>query len=102
MNAELPNGRSRAAADIVVGYLGIDAGVAGVGKVDEGTQFPLVMQSCTQQGCEAAVQIDGNLLPLLKAGKNLLIGFMSRPGGETITVPASLNGFSAGLKALGL
>lgn len=78
----------------------IPAGVAG--KVDQDEQFPMILQSCTERGCEAAVQVGPELLQSMKAGENLLIGFNAQSDGKTITVPASLKGLTAGLKALGL
>ncbi len=72
------------------------------GKVDEGEQFNLIWQTCTQQGCQAALSLDDGQKTAMKSGKRLLIGFKGRPDADAVTVAASLKGVTAGLKALGI
>ena len=72
------------------------------GKVDEGKQFNLIWQSCTKQGCQAALSLDDGQKTALKSGKQLFIGFKARPDKDAVTVAASLKGVTAGLKALGV
>lgn len=75
----------------------------GIGaKVDEGKQFNLIWQTCTQQGCQAALSLDSEKKTAMKSGKQLFVGFKARPDADAITVAASLKGVTAGLKALGV
>ena len=75
----------------------------GIGaKVDAGEQFNLVWQTCTQQGCQAALSLDDAKKSAMKSGKQLFVGFKARPDAEAVTVAASLKGVTAGLKALGI
>ncbi|MES9870954.1 MAG: invasion associated locus B family protein [Sedimenticola sp.] len=76
----------------------LPAGVAG--KVDGANQFPITLRTCTQHGCEAVIQVDDHLRWKMKAGKELIIGFVTRPGTGTFTIPVSLEGTTAGLDAL--
>jgi invasion protein IalB len=81
--------------------LGIFLGAGIAAKVDEGEQFPLILQTCTaQNGCLAAVEIDAKRLEALRTGSRLLVGFKARADAKTLTVPVSLNGVKEGLKAL--
>jgi len=81
--------------------LGIFLGAGIAAKVDEGEQFPLILQTCTaQNGCLAAVEIDAKRLEALQTGKRLLVGFKARADAKTLTVPVSLDGVKEGLRAL--
>jgi invasion protein IalB len=81
--------------------LGIFLGAGIAPKIDEGEQFPLVLQNCTaQNGCRAALEIDAKRLAEMKKGNRLLIGFKTRADANTVTVPVSLKGVTDGLKAL--
>ncbi|MEJ1376490.1 MAG: invasion associated locus B family protein [Candidatus Sedimenticola sp. (ex Thyasira tokunagai)] len=81
--------------------LGIYLPAGVVAMVDSSPQFPLVVQRCTVQGCEAFSPLDPKQLWRLKAGKRLLIGFKARRGPSTVTLPVSLSGVSDGLQAMG-
>jgi invasion protein IalB len=85
----------------VTAPLGIFLGSGIGGKVDDGEQFKFNLQTCTQRGCQAATAIEGKRLKELKKGNRLLIGFKAHANAKTITVPVSLKGFTAGLKAIG-
>lgn len=81
--------------------LGIFLGAGVAAKVDDGEQFPLILQTCTaQNGCLSAVEVDEKRLEALQTGSRLLVGFKPRPDAKTLTVPVSLNGLREGLRAL--
>ena len=69
-------------------------------KIDEGQQVPMIMQSCTQAGCEAAILLKDGLLAEVKKGATLRVGFKGAPNAQTLIVPVSLKGISLGLGAL--
>jgi invasion protein IalB len=71
-----------------------------VGKVDDGEQFKFILQSCTQRGCQAAVEVSGTLKAAIKSGKRLVVAFKPRADGKTIRIPLSLKGITNGLRAL--
>ncbi|MES9913506.1 MAG: invasion associated locus B family protein [Candidatus Sedimenticola sp. 4PFRAG1] len=77
----------------------IPSGVAG--KIDSANQFPLTLRTCTQHGCEAVINVDQHLRWKIKAGKELIIGFVTKPGAGTFTIPVSLEGTAKGLNAIG-
>ena len=75
----------------------------GIGaKLDEGEQFNQIWQTCTQQGCQAALSLDEAKTKAMKSGEKLLVGFKGRPDAKAVTIAASLKGVTAGLKALGV
>ena len=84
----------------VVLPLGIFLAPGIAGKVDEHEQFSFVLQTCTQNGCEAAVDLDDKLQGLMRAGKQLVVGYKPARGAQTVGVSVSLNGFTAGMRAL--
>ncbi|WP_078486194.1 invasion associated locus B family protein [Solemya velesiana gill symbiont] len=77
----------------------LPAGVAG--KIDNANQFPLTLHTCTQNGCEAVIEVDQHLRWKMKAGKEFFLGFKANPTPPTITIKTSLDGTSAGLNAIG-
>jgi len=96
-----PLGQEKRLAMFVTAPLGIFLGSGIGGKIDDGEQFKFNLQSCTQRGCQAAIAVENDRLTELKKGERLLIGFKARADANTITVPVSLKGFTAGLKAMG-
>lgn len=94
-------GKEKRLALLVTAPLGIFLGAGIGGKIDEGEQFKFNLQSCTQRGCQGGLELKGKQLAELKKGNRLLIGFKGRPDSNTVTVPVSLKGFTAGLKAIG-
>ncbi len=76
----------------------LPAGVAA--RIDKGEQFALVPQTCSKNGCEAAVVLNDKTLATLKAGKELFVGFQVGLGGKVVTVSVSLAGITKGLTAL--
>ncbi|MES9905644.1 MAG: invasion associated locus B family protein [Sedimenticola sp.] len=94
-------GKKQTTVLVALTPLGIYLPTGVVGKIDSSPQFPLVLQTCAVQGCEAIVPLDPKQLWRLKAGKRLLIGFKAKRGPQAITVPVSLTGVADGLLALG-
>lgn len=80
--------------------LGIFLGSGVGGKIDDGDQFKFNLQSCNQRGCQAAIEVKKDMVSELKKGKRLIVGFKARADSNTIAVPVSLKGFTAGLKSI--
>jgi invasion protein IalB len=95
-----PIGDDGRLAMIVTAPLGIFLGSGIGGKVDEGAQFAFNLQSCSQRGCQAALELKDDLLSALKKGNRLIVGYKARPDSQTIAIPVSLTGFTAGLDAI--
>ena len=69
-------------------------------KVDESQQFDAPIKICTAKGCDAGIPLNDDLLPLMKAGLVARIAFMDGTARNQITVPVSLEGFSAAFRTL--
>lgn len=95
-----PLGNTGRLAMLVTAPLGIFLGTGIGGKVDDGKQFSFNLQSCTQRGCQAAIEIKDDLLAELRKGNRLIVGFKARRDSKTIAIPVSLKGISAGLNAI--
>ncbi len=80
--------------------LGIHLPSGAAFKIDEGPQRHLVLQHCTQAGCEAATILDPDALETLRRGTTMFFGFKGNPQGDTLTVPVSLKGTQRGLNAM--
>jgi invasion protein IalB len=78
--------------------LHIPSGVAV--KVDEQTQRPMILQRCTNAGCEAAMKVDDAMLAEMKKGAALRVGFNTDSKGNTMVAPASLKGLTDALAKL--
>lgn len=63
-------------------------------KVDEDEQTDRPYATCVPQGCRASFPLDEGLLPILKRGLEMRIGFKDSRG-ETVVIPVSLKGFTA-------
>lgn len=96
-----PLGNDGRLAMLVTAPLGIFLGSGIGGKVDAGEQFKFNLQSCTQRGCQAAIELKEPLLSDLRKGTRLIVGFKARADSKTIAIPVSLTGFTAGLTAMG-
>lgn len=66
--------------------------------VDENKQQNMVLQRCTNNGCEATMIADKNFISEMKKGKQVKIGF--KVMGKTMVIPASLKGISKALRKL--
>ena len=69
-------------------------------KIDQGEESRIAIERCESQGCRIELLLDDDLLPLLKAGSQAIVGFHVYDGqGQRapVDVPISLIGFSAAL-----
>ncbi len=80
--------------------LGIHLPSGAAFKIDEGAQNPLVLQHCTQAGCEGVVVLGPEAVDTLRRGLTMYFGFKVNPQGDTLTVPVSLKGTQRGLNAM--
>ncbi|MGC2856521.1 invasion associated locus B family protein [Novispirillum sp. DQ9] len=72
----------------------------GVGvKVDEGKAVRLPFVQCMASGCQTIVPMEADTITKMKSGNTLNIIFVA-PGGQPITVPMSLKGFTAAFDGL--
>lgn len=94
------NGVDRRLGMFVTVPLGIFLGSGVGGKIDDGKQFKFNLQSCNQRGCQVALEVKKDMLEELKKGNRLIVGFKARANSNTIAVPVSLKGFTAGLKSI--
>ena len=93
VNIRVP-GDTRAPIALVQLPLGLNLQAGAKFQVDDGKSADLPIQTCENRGCYASVPISSETLNALKAGKQLKISFQDL-GKENITVPLSLNDFSA-------
>lgn len=68
-------------------------------QVDDGKTGRVPLDTCDPGGCRAGVELDDEFLALMKAGKELNVTFGGR-NRKGITVPVSLQGFTAALDSL--
>lgn len=68
-------------------------------QVDDGepTRFPV--ERCEPNGCRAGLRLESPLLDAMKTGQELRVTFQDGSR-KPVTVPLSLQGFTAGLRAL--
>lgn len=86
----------RLAAVLPLG-LDIPAGVTGkAGTV----LLPLTIQTCLRRGCIASTTVDQKTLASLRGADGFSVTFKMRIVAEPTTIPVSLKGLDAGLKAL--
>lgn len=85
---------------MVVVPLGIDLrpGIEMVVDGGEPKRYPFVI--CFQDGCQAHLKVDDELLGVFRRGVKGSIAFRALPGGQAVRVPFSLKGFTAGLSSL--
>jgi invasion protein IalB len=93
VNIRVP-GDTRAPIALVQLPLGLNLQVAAKFQVDDGKSTDLPIQTCENRGCYASIPISPETLNALRAGKQLKISFQDLAK-ETITIPLSLNDFSA-------
>ncbi len=68
-------------------------------SVDQGQPVPVPVVHCDRDGCHARLALDRRLIKSLQAGLVAQVGFQDGVG-QPITVPVSLRGFTAALKAV--
>jgi invasion protein IalB len=93
VNIRVP-GDTRAPIALVQLPLGLNLQAGAKFQVDDGKSADLPIQTCENRGCYASVPISPETLNALRAGKQLKISFQDLAK-ETITIPLSLNDFSA-------
>ena len=93
VNIRVP-GDTRAPIALVQLPLGLNLQAGAKFQVDDGKSADLPIQTCENRGCYASVPVSPETLNALRAGKQLKISFQDF-GKETITIPLSLNDFSA-------
>ena len=93
VNIRVP-GDTRAPIALVQLPLGLNLQVGAKFQVDDGKSTDLPIQTCENRGCYASIPISPETLNALRAGKQLKISFQDLAK-ETITIPLSLNDFSA-------
>lgn len=72
----------------------------GVGvKVDDGKGVRLPFVQCMPNGCQTIVPMEADTITKMKAGNALNIVFVA-PGGQPVTAPLSLKGFTAAFDSL--
>lgn len=64
---------------------------------DKPNRVPFVQ--CAQPGCRTTLTLDQTGVQSFKSGKTFKVSYVM-PNGQSITIPVSLNGFSAGLDGL--
>ena len=93
VNIRVP-GDTRAPIALVQLPLGLNLQAGAKFQVDDGKSTELPIQTCENRGCYASVPISPGTLNALRSGKQLKISFQDLSK-ETITVPLSLNDFTA-------
>lgn len=68
-------------------------------QIDEGETLQIPVEICLPNGCHTRLALEGDLLKRLKAGQQAKLAFHDSRQ-KQITVPVSLAGFTAALKAL--
>ena len=93
VNIRVP-GDTRAPIALVQLPLGLNLQAGAKFQIDDGKSTELPIQTCENRGCYASVPISPETLNALRSGKQLKISFQDLSK-ETITVPLSLNDFTA-------
>lgn len=68
-------------------------------QVDDGKAGRVPFEACDPNGCHAGVELDDEFLAMMKKGNELNVTFAGR-NRKGITVPVSLQGFTAALDSL--
>ena len=68
-------------------------------RVDQGEDQQIPLHHCRPEGCLALFPLEEDWRQALEAGRELQVGFR-RLDGQTMTLPVSLLGITAGLRAL--
>ncbi len=70
-----------------------------VGKVDDGSEFPMPLQTCLKSGCISRTVLNAETLDALKSGQKLNVNFNFMRSKNRMTLPVSLTGLTAGFAA---
>lgn len=68
-------------------------------QIDENTANRAPFVQCAPVGCRTTLTLDATGIQNFKSGKQFKVSYVM-PNGQSITVPISLSGFSAGIDAL--
>lgn len=99
MLATITKHKKDSLAMILTAPLGIDLGAGLKWQVDRSTSKKFIFNTCTHEGCFAAVPLNASLLRSMKKGNVVKIEY--RDGGANkIKIDLSLKGFTAGTSAL--
>ena len=79
--------------------LGLDVPAGVSGRVGT-TPLPFTVQTCVRRGCIASATVDEKTLEALRGADSLSVTFKMRIVADPTTIPVSLKGLDAGLKAL--
>ena len=85
---------------IIMLPLGLNIQSGAIIKADDGEYTPLIIQTCTNEGCRSVGQVSKDLLWGFRQGKVLKVAFVPFRSTKTLVVEASLTGFTAAYKAL--
>lgn len=80
--------------------LGVDLRAGIALKVGDGRQLSLEYQQCAQDGCTAALPLDGPTLAALREAGRIQVGMVPYASRQTMTVNVSPNGLARGMDAL--
>lgn len=79
--------------------LGLDIPAGVTGKAGD-VPLTFTVQTCLRRGCIASTTVDDKLLESLRGSEAFSTTFRLRGVAEAVTIPVSLKGLDAGLKAL--
>ena len=81
--------------------LGVDLRPGLIYRIDAGEQKNKPFLRCTKSGCDAAFQLDDELLEAMLGGSEMLIGFRGWGAQRVTVVKLTLIGFTKAFSALG-
>ncbi len=82
--------------------LGINLPTGASINIDSGKAYPLMLKTCTQQGCIAVYTTDSSFIKTLQNGQKLNISFTFAGAEKPITISGSTKGLTEGMKAANL
>ena len=77
-------------------YLGANVS----GAIDQKKQLKFTWRRCNNNGCQASVKLDKDIISAMKSGQKLEIGFKIQENAAPVTITASLKGMIAAFVAL--
>ena len=85
---------------VAVAPLGLYIPAGLTATIDKNTEVPLILKTCTQQGCIATANVDSKLVKSLTSGNNIEVSFSANADSKPITLNVSLMGIITGISAL--
>ncbi|WP_162937617.1 invasion associated locus B family protein [Indioceanicola profundi] len=80
--------------------LGVDLRAGIALKLDDAPQISLAYQQCLQEGCTAALQLDGQTLAALRKAERIQVGIKPYGSAQIMTIKISPEGLARGMDAL--